>query len=91
MDNTLILPFIAVFTVTVGLLIVLVIWKKRKQGRPHEINYQAFFTIGIVFLGAGVVFMTLMNQAFIGMLGLGIVYMVIGLANRGKWPSKKKN
>ena len=86
-----ILLFIAILSVTLGLLITVVAWKRRKEGSPREVNYQAFFSIGLVFVSVGVVFMTTMNPGFIGIMGLGIVYMILGLANRDKWLTNKKN
>jgi uncharacterized membrane protein len=56
---------------------------------PREVNYQAFFLMGLVFVSVGVVFMTTMNPGFIGIMGLGIVYMILGVANRDKWPATK--
>ena len=54
-----------------------------------EPNYQVFFILGIFFLPMGIVLMiTIDNPAFIGITGMGLIYMVIGLANRDKW---KKN
>ena len=54
-----------------------------------EPNYQVFFILGICFLTMGIVLMiTRDNPAFIGITGMGLIYMVIGLANRDKW---KKN
>ena len=54
-----------------------------------EPNYEVFFILGIFFLPMGIVLMiTIDNPAFIGITGMGLIYMVIGLANRDKW---KKN
>ncbi len=54
-----------------------------------EPNYEVFFIFGIFFLPMGIVLMiTIDNPAFIGITGMGLIYMVIGLANRDKW---KKN
>jgi hypothetical protein len=33
----------------------------------------------------GVVFSTAVNPGFIGFIGLGLVYMIVGLANKDKW------
>jgi len=53
------------------------------------IEPEVFFILGIFFLPMGIVLMiTIDNPAFIGITGMGLIYMVIGLANRDKW---KKN
>ena len=54
---------------------------KKKQ----KINYNAFLPIGIVFMGAGVVFMTSVNFGVgIGLLVLGLAYIIISLTKRKK-------
>jgi hypothetical protein len=45
---------------------------------------------GICFVALGVVFMSTDNPAFIGFAGIGLFFMIIGLANRDKW-AKSKN
>ena len=84
-----ILLFIAVLSGIVGVLVAVVVWKRRQDEMPREVNYQAFFLMGLVFVSVGVVFMTTMNPGFIGIMGLGIVYMILGVANRDKWPATK--
>ena len=77
--------------VVIGLVLTFVVYKKRKkEGEMKEPNYQVFFTIGIVWLPVGVVFMITLNSAIgIAFMAMGIVYMAIGLANRDKWEKKK--
>jgi hypothetical protein len=36
----------------------------------------------------GIILTASTNPGFIGFIGLGIVYMAIGLANRDKWKKK---
>ena len=69
-----------------GLVFGVLAWKNRKSGDQVEINYRAFFVLGVTFLPAGVaLFTSTGNPAFLGMSGLGAVYLAIGLANRDKW------
>jgi hypothetical protein len=50
----------------------------------QEINYKAFFYVGICFLGAGVVFIAAsITGVGAAMIGAGVVWMIIGL-NKGK-------
>ena len=63
-------------------------FKKKKEGKIEEPNYQAFFTMGISFLAMGIVFSAAVGPAFLGFVGIGIIYMAIGLANRDKWKKK---
>jgi len=80
--------FIILVLVSVGILVAFLALKRRKDGKPQELDYRAFFILGICFTGTETVFMTTISPAFIGITGLGIVYMIICLANRDKWKKK---
>ena len=92
------LPWIFVVTlailIVVGILLVLVVWKRKKEGKLEEPNYRAFFVMGVIWFPAGIVFMVisfLLDIPFvIGMplFAMGLIYLIVGLANRDKW---KKN
>ena len=75
--------------VVIGFTLTLVVFKKHKQGEMGEPNYQAFFVMGISFLALGIILSSSTSPAFYGFVGMGIIYMVIGLANRDKWKKKK--
>lgn len=75
--------------VVIGLILILLVFKKNKEGKMGEPNYQAFFTMGISFLAMGIVLSAAVGPAFLGFFVIGIIYMVIGLANRDKWEKKK--
>ena len=83
---TIILGIIAVI---VGVFVLFVMQKKKKEGTYKEPDYRAFFIMGICFLPMGIIFTTAISPAFISFLALGIIYMSIGLANKDKW--KKEN
>ncbi len=58
--------------------------KKKKQNKK-EPDYQNFFTLGIIFVGVGVVFMASVNAGLGGaFIGLGILWMLIGRKKGGK-------
>jgi len=84
-DWILIIIGIITILVTVGILLTLIVWKKNKEGKYEEPDYQAFFVMGICLLPIGIIFMTTVSPAFIGFAGMGVCYMAIGLANRDKW------
>lgn len=74
----------------VGILIVmgiiaLFVWRMRKGEKPGETDYRVFFILGICWFPLGVVFMATENPIGYVFFGLGLVYLVIGLANRDKW------
>ena len=76
--------------VVLGLILTLVVYKKKKEGKMGEPNYKVFFIIGITWIPIGVVFMITVHPV-IGMsfMALGVSYMAIGLANRDKWNKEK--
>jgi len=64
--------------------------EKEKKKIKKEINYQVFFHIGFIWIPVGVVFMITVNVAFgIALMGLGLLYVAIGLANKDKWKDSK--
>lgn len=76
--------------VVVGLLVVAFILKRKKEPKPQEADYRAFFIMGISFLPMGIIFSTTINPGFMGFTALGIIYMAIGLQHRDKWEKKAK-
>ena len=60
--------------------------KKMKK----QINYQAFFAVGIIFFAVGITFTSAVNKGLgAAFITLGIVYMIIGVKNKDKWKIKK--
>lgn len=89
-EFVLIMISIAMIILLIGVVVSIYVYKKRKKGEMREPNYQAFFTMGISFLALGIILSAAVGPAFIGFFGLGIIYMVIGLANRDKWEKKRE-
>ncbi|MBU1198315.1 MAG: hypothetical protein KKF46_04580 [Nanoarchaeota archaeon] len=82
-------PFVvAVIIILVGVILAALLSKIKKQGKPQETNYYAFFVLGISFLPLGIVLSIAANPGFMGITGLGFVYLIIGLANKDKWKKK---
>nr|MCK4929677.1 hypothetical protein [Nanoarchaeota archaeon] len=89
MTSQLLVAFaIAVLLIIVGVLIAILVSKRKMKGEPVETNYYAFFVIGISFLPLGIVFSIIISPGFMGITGLGVVYMIIGLANKDKGKHK---
>ena len=82
---------IAAVLVLIGVALVLVVWRGRRDGTPKEPNYRVFFAMGLVMLPAGVALMIAYSSSgtpfVVGLpiFAMGLVYLVIGLANRDKW------
>jgi hypothetical protein len=70
----------------IGIIGTLIVWMKKKKGTYKEPNYRIFFILGICLLPMGfIVMVTADNPGFIGISGLGIIYITIGLSNIKKW------
>ena len=72
--------------VVIGVILTLVVFKKKKEGKMREPNYKVFYILGIIWIPIGIVFMVTINRVLgVAFMGMGITYMMIGLANRDKW------
>lgn len=80
-----IVGIIAVIVLVLGVVVLFIAIKKKKEGKYVEPDYRAFFILGICFLPMGTIFMITISPGFIGFTGLGIIYMIIGLSHRDKW------
>lgn len=86
-----IVAVILVIAVVTGISAVLIVRKKKKEGKLQETNYRVFFIIGISWV---LFSMVLMLGSFVlqipfyihfPLFVLGLVYLIVGLKNRGKW------
>jgi hypothetical protein len=76
--------------VVLGLFLKILVFKKKKEGKTVEPNYQVFFNVGMIWIPVGVVFMITINFVIgIAFMGMGLSYLAIGLANKDKWERKK--
>ncbi len=81
----LILGFI-VFAILLGFIVYLIIQKRKNSGGQQQINFKIFFILGACFLPAGIaISLSSDNNSFSVLSVLGLIYLVIGLANRDKW------
>jgi len=72
--------------VLIGLITVFLVWKRNKGEIQQEPDYRVFFILGLCFTPMGLIFITTLNNpGLLGLTGMGIVYLVIGLANKDKW------
>jgi len=81
----LILGFI-VFTILLGFIAYLVVQKRKNTEGQQKTNYKTLFIIGVCFLPAGIaISLSSENNGYSILSVLGLIYFVIGLANRDKW------
>ncbi|MFC2032386.1 hypothetical protein ACFLUS_03355 [Chloroflexota bacterium] len=75
---------ILAIVIAVGLIMVLMVWKKKA-------GYRVFFTTGITVVSASIVLMVIsfiLQIIFligIPILVLGLIYLIIGLVNKANW------
>jgi hypothetical protein len=85
--------FFIILFIIIGIIITLIFFKKKENGRINkEIDYKAFYLIGIIWIPVGIVFMITINLTIgIASIGMGTAYMAIGLSNRDKWERKNED
>jgi len=80
---------IIAIVIAAGLIMGLMVWKKK-------VGYRVFLRTGIIVVSASIVLMAIcfifQIIFFIGIpiLILGLIYLLIGLVNRGKWEKNLK-
>ena len=95
-DSTSVMTLLLLIGIVVTLLLVAVLRKRKKEGKAGETDYRAFFIMGIVFLPTGFAMMMvyflaeLPFEIGLPLFALGLVYLLIGLANRDKWKKNEK-
>jgi cell division protein FtsW (lipid II flippase) len=80
-----------------GIVVVFLAWKRMREGKTQEPNYYAYFIIGITWVPLGTGMMLFLfatgNSKFFPLsfplIGMGLVFLVIGLQHRDEWPKKK--
>jgi peptidoglycan biosynthesis protein MviN/MurJ (putative lipid II flippase) len=86
-----ILGVIIAIVIAAGIIMALMVWKKKREGKAEEANYRTFFVVGTIVVCASIVLMAIsfILQIFFvivtPVLALGLIYLMIGLANRDKW------
>ena len=88
-EGILISILIVAALLVIGLILTLVVIKKKKEGKIGEPNYKVFHFLGIIWIAIGIVFMVSINLVIgIAFMGMGLSYMMISLVNREKWEKK---
>lgn len=76
---------IAIILVLVGVILIYVVRKRKKEGVYQEPDYRVFFILGFMWFPLGVVFLVRGSPFGYVYFVIGLVYITIGLAHRDKW------
>jgi predicted membrane channel-forming protein YqfA (hemolysin III family) len=81
------IPWVAI-AVLVLLLLLLVVYVFKKEKR--EPDYRLFFRIGVIWLAIGLAYPLVSGRPFelSGLITLGLIFTIAGLANKSKWKEK---
>jgi hypothetical protein len=79
-------PILIILIVAIALIFVVFIVRSASQNKEERRipNYRALFIIGVTWLPIGI---ATDNP---GLWGLGVVFMIIGAANKNKWGKETK-
>lgn len=77
--------------IVIGVAIALLFRERKKEGVKKEVDYQAFFSVGIVFLFAGIpLAISTKNPGLLGISALGAFYIILGLQHKDEWKRLKR-
>ena len=79
-----------VLGVIVGMSTLAVYYTKKRAEEDTEMDYRSLFSLGIIFAPIGfVLWILLENPGMVGISMLGIIYLILGIVNRGKWKEEE--
>ena len=64
--------------------------KDEMNRQKRKANFSAFFIFGIMFIIAGLGLLSAVGSPGFAFLGVGLTFMMVGLANRDKFVESKK-
>ncbi|MEE9525796.1 MAG: hypothetical protein V3V78_04295 [Candidatus Woesearchaeota archaeon] len=70
--------------IALGIVAGIVAYQRKKSGKKHEVDYKAFFIMGVAFLAIGIIDR---DSSFFFIMGL--VFIALGLMNKDKWKKYK--
>ena len=82
---------ILAIAVATGILAVVMVRKRKEEGKPQT-AYRTFFILGVIWVPLSIILMVVsfifQIPFYIGFpfFIVGLVYLIIGLQNRDKWP-----
>jgi LPXTG-motif cell wall-anchored protein len=95
-DSSSVMSVLLLIGIVVTLLMVVLLRKRKRERKTGEIDYRAFLIMGIAFLPTGFVMMIvylmteLSFEIGLPLFSLGLICLIVGLANRDKWKKTEK-
>ncbi len=80
-----ILIAVAVLIILVGIAAVVMVKNKKER---HEPDYYVFFIMGLAWMIVGIPMIWVYNYSMSGLFAMGVIFFIIGLANRDKWEKR---
>lgn len=81
-------PLVAIVSAGILILAILIFALANKKYRNRPTDYKALFTMGIIWLGAGVALG--ISASNWGLFVMGLIFFIIGLSNKNKWKDAPK-
>ena len=78
-------PILLIILVLLGIVMIYVLYKKNTKNTLQDVDYKMFLILGLSFFPIGFIFMILISPGFIGIFGLGVIYLILGIVNHDKW------
>lgn len=91
MNDSSVMSVLLLIGIVVSLLILVILRKRKTERKEGEIDYRAFFLMGIAFLPTGFAMMVVYSmtelpfEIGLPLFALGLICLIVGLVNRDKW------
>ena len=79
---------IAALILVLAILAMVVMIRKKKNSPP---DYYSFFWMGIIWMAFGAVFMIGRNYEFNALFAMGLIFAIVGMANKDKWKKNRQS
>ena len=71
--------------IVLGLILLGALIIKLRRQEVGRFDYKTFFILGLSLAPFGLVMSMVFSPAFLGIFGIGIIYLIIGMAKADEW------
>jgi CDP-diglyceride synthetase len=82
------MAIVAALIIVLAIVAMAVMIRKKKQSAP---DYYSFFWMGIIWMAFGAVFMIGRSDEFNALFAIGLIFAILGMANKDKWKKNRRN